>query len=87
MSALDFATAWTSFAIGGSVTVSDGMPEPSKPEGMAWRLWRSHNFTGTLVEKLGDAQRAMRFQLAAVGGVQVSYDVAEAVAHQFEVVA
>src|SRR3546814_8025622 len=51
---MNFAEAWTALTVGDTATVSDGLPEPSKPGGLPWRAWRSHNFNGTLVSKDGD---------------------------------
>ena len=70
------------------MNVSDGTPEPSNPAGVPWRAWRSHNFTGTLAEKIDGAPRAMRFELAPNdAGNVIGYTVLEAVPHSFEAVA
>ncbi|HEX5183580.1 MAG TPA: hypothetical protein VFW19_10570 [Allosphingosinicella sp.] len=82
---MDFATAWSTFAIGAQVTVSNGLPPPSdKTDGLPYMAWRSHNFTGTLTAKLNGAFRQMSFNLAAdENGNIIGYVVAEAVTHTF----
>jgi hypothetical protein len=83
---MDFAQAWEELAIGDVVTVSNGRPCPSTNRGgLPYRLWRSHNFTGVLVEMSeGEAGRTMRFELAAdASGSVVGYSVAEGGGHGF----
>lgn len=82
---MDFATAWTTFDIGASVKASDGMPPPStNTAGIPYQGWRSHNFTGTLVEKIDGDFRAMRFELAPneLGNV-IGFTLLEGVGHEF----
>lgn len=80
-----FSECWDTAAIDTHVTVSDGMPEPSNPDGLPWRLWRSHNFTGSLKEKKPGAPRRMVFELDPVGGATVSYEIIEGLAHTFTI--
>jgi hypothetical protein len=83
---MDFAEAWSAFSIGDKVAVSDGLPPPSNPAGVAHRAWRSHNFTGRLVEKVDGGFRAMKFELDPEGGATIAYTVQEAVPHVFAAV-
>ncbi|MES2903275.1 MAG: hypothetical protein V4696_03740 [Pseudomonadota bacterium] len=49
---MDFETAWTELAIDDRVAVSNGQPPPSaNQEGIPYKAWKSHNFTGELQEK------------------------------------
>lgn len=83
---MNFADAWTAFTLGDLVTVSDGMPEPTKTGGLPWRAWRSHNFTGKLVVRSGTSNpRRMTFELPAAGGATVRYEIIETIPHNFEV--
>ena len=52
--------------------------------GLAWRLWRAHNFTGTLAEKIDGDFRAMRFELVNELGNAIGHTVAEGGGHRFE---
>lgn len=82
---MDFNTAWLTASVGDYITVSDGTLEPSKKGGPAWFMWRSHNFTGELIEKKGSApSRLMTFELSKQDGAIVSYTIHEMSAHQFE---
>lgn len=88
---MDFAGAWDALSVGDSVTVSDGTPPPSaNVDGWPYKCWRSHNFTGTLVEKIdpesapGGPPRSMRFELAPnEDGNVIGYQVVEGVGHSF----
>lgn len=78
-----FTECWDTAALGAVVTVSDGLPEPSNSEGLPWRLWRSHNFTGTLTEKKPGTPRRMVFELEPLNGATVSYEIIEGLGHTF----
>lgn len=82
---MDFATAWSTFLIGDPVAVSNDQPSPDMDEStQAMKIWRSHNFTGTLAEKIAGANRRMRFELAPnADGNIIGYSVAEDVPHSF----
>lgn len=82
---LSFSAAFATLSIGAHVTVSNGLPEPTKVGGGPWRVWRSHNFTGELVEKIDESPRRMVFQLPKEGGALVSYTIVEGLGHGFEV--
>ena len=72
------------FEVGDRVKVSDGTPPPTNLDGAAGRAWRSHNFTGRLVEKIDGDWRRMRIELPPEPNFTVAYDVAEAVPHTFD---
>ena len=80
---MDFATAWTLFAVGDYVAVSNGLPEPSVHDGRPWKLWRSHNFIGILTAKNSGPPRTMSFTLAKSGTATVQYTVSEGIGHSF----
>jgi hypothetical protein len=81
---MDFAAAWTDLEVDDYVAVSDGKPEPSIEGGPAWFMWRSHNFTGKLIAKAGDApHRTMMFELAPRSGAVIAYTIAESGGHSF----
>lgn len=80
---MTFEEAWDALAIGDTVTVSDGTPPPTNPDGMPYRAWVSHNFSGELLEKIDGDWRAMKIQRAAVGAATVAYTVQEAISHTF----
>lgn len=80
---MTFEEAWNSLAIGDEVTVTDRTPEPTNSAGMPWRAWRSHNFTGRLIDKIDGEWRAMKIEMAPEGGATVAYTVQEAVPHTF----
>lgn len=82
---MGFNMAWASLAIGDTVAVSNGEREPNAdPTSLAHRVWRSHNFSGELVDKLDGAHRALCFDLPAdADGNVIGYTVEEAVAHTF----
>lgn len=80
-----FSECWDTAALGARVTVSNGLPEPSNPDGLPWRLWRSHNFTGALTEKRPGAPRRMVFELDPSNGATVSYEIIEGLGHSFAI--
>jgi hypothetical protein len=82
---MDFAAAWDAFAIGDRVKVSDGTPPPStNTNGMPYRAWRSHNFTGTLIAKIDGEYRGLQIQCAPDGDATIAFTVAEGLPHTFE---
>ena len=83
---MDFAQAWDILSIGDLVAVANGKPPPSaNTEGVPYKAWRSHNFTGALVEKIDGPFRAMRFELPADElGTVIGFTVQDAVPHTFE---
>jgi hypothetical protein len=83
---MDFAQAWETLSIGDQVAVSNGKPPPSaNTEGVPYKAWRSHNFTGELVEKIDGPFRAMRFDLPVdEAGTIIGFTVLEAIAHSYE---
>jgi ribonucleotide reductase alpha subunit len=70
--------------VGDVVKVSDGTRAPSNQHGIPYRAWMSHNFTGTLVEKIDGDLRAMRIEMAPEPGFTIAFDVSEEVYHTFE---
>lgn len=82
---MDFAEAWTAFAIGDRVKVSDGTPPPSSnTTGMPYRAWRSHNFTGTLIAKIDGDYRGLQIECDPEAGATIAFTVAEGIPHTFE---
>lgn len=62
---IDFATAWDHLDIGDQLTASNGAIEPADPESLDHRVWRSHNFSGVIAEKIDGEPRQMRIELPA----------------------
>lgn len=60
---MNFGDAWTAFDIDDEVEVSNGRPPPFNTTGVAYRAWRSNNFTGTIVEKVDGPYRVMRIRM------------------------
>lgn len=84
---MDFAAAWIALELGAEVRVSNGAPNPGSSEtSLSFRIWRSNNFTGELVERIDGAARAMRFDLAPNdAGNVIGFTVREDGGHSFEV--
>lgn len=83
---IDFAAIWDDLAIGDEVTVSNGQAEPlGGTDALDHRIWRSHNFTAALGEKLDGTPRAMRFDLPAdEAGSVIGFVVREGDGHTFQ---
>lgn len=88
---MDFSTAWN-LPIGTRLKVSNGVPPPStNKEGMPYRVWRSHNFVGTLEEKINfEGWRSLKIALDNNDTPDIveylAYSVQEDVFHTFELV-
>lgn len=80
---MSFNAAFASIPVGATVQVSNGLPEPGVQGGRPWQIWRSHNFTGELVEKIDLAPRRMVFTLPPADNATVSYTVTEGLGHAF----
>lgn len=80
---MDFGDAWNTLSVGDYVSVTDGRPEPTLRGGMAWWIWRSHNFTGVLVGKSDGNARTIRFRLPRFANADVALDVIESLPHSF----
>ncbi|MFL6864106.1 MAG: hypothetical protein ACJ8DZ_14015 [Allosphingosinicella sp.] len=83
---MDFAEAWDALGVGDQAAVSNGQPRPPGTDtSFAVKVWRSHNFTGTLAEKPPGPPRGLRFDLPAdANGTVIGYTVLEGVGHIFE---
>lgn len=81
---MTFEEAWDTLAIGDECAVSNAEPQPTNIFGDPFKAWRSHNFTGTLVEKIDGDQRAMRFELPPSLAYVIAFTVLEIVPHTFE---
>lgn len=82
---MDFAQAWDRAVVGTELIVSDGRPEPPQ-QTPAWRMWRSHNFTGSVLAKIDGPPRVLRIEFETEAAT-IAYDVSEAVAHTFTLAA
>lgn len=82
---MNFATFFDSAPGDQQITVSDGSIEPSNPNGLPHKMWRSHNFTGKLVDIEDSSPRRLRFELPKQGNAIISYTIVEGVGHNFEV--
>jgi hypothetical protein len=88
---MTFEQVWNDFAIGQRVRVSNGEAEPGGgPEGIEFKVWRSHNFEGELFEKIDEDPRSLAFRLDEIEdeGVRyrVGYTIAEGGGHSFEAI-
>lgn len=84
---MNFSECWDAVPVGARVEVSDGSPQPSNQNGTPFKMWRSHNFTGELVEKTGDApHRIMGFRLDPEETVTLTFGVNESTPHTFATV-
>lgn len=83
---MQFSSAWDTLGIGDEVAVSNDMARPSGlPDSMGARIWRSHNFTGHLVERIDGERRFLRFDLPPnEGGNVIGFAIAEDGGHDFE---
>lgn len=82
---MTFEEAWEAFSLGDVVKVSNGLPPPStNTEGIPYKAWMSHNFTGTLVAKNDSEYRSMQFDKppCPIGNV-VGYIIQEGIGHAF----
>lgn len=82
---IGFAEIWDTSEIGDEVTVANGSPEPATgPDSLDHKVWRSHNFTGSVAEKIEGDVRAMRIDLPANdAGNVVGFVVCEGDGHSF----
>lgn len=82
---MTFEEAWNAFQLGDMVKVRKGGPPPSSnKDGIPYKAWASHNFTGQLVEKIDGEWRSMRFELPPTEeGNIIGYTIVEGVGHVF----
>lgn len=80
---MNFAEAWAAFEIGAYVAVSDGMPEIPRAGNVSWRIWRSHNHIGKLVDKIEQTPRRMVVELSPINGATTQYELVEGLGHSF----
>lgn len=85
---MNFEQAWTDLKIDDLVRVSDGNPPPSNTTGTAYNAWRSHNFVGTLEEKIErNGWRYLKFEVlpsdVPENVVYLAYEVADGPNHTF----
>lgn len=79
---ISFEEAWTLAEIGDVIEVSNGARQPNGA-GIELRAWRSHNFSGPLVEKIEGAPRRLRIRDALNTTAVVSFDIPDDGAHTF----
>lgn len=81
---IDFARAWVDLSLGDQVAVSNGLVEPATgADSLEHRIWRSHNFAGTVAEKIDGPPRAMRIEFEGEGGSLIGFTVTEGEGHSF----
>lgn len=81
---MNFSECWDTVSIGTRVEVSDGTPEPTNPNGNPYKMWRSHNFVGELVEKNGSTpHRVIAFRLDPDPLATLTFAVNESTPHTF----
>lgn len=82
---MTFEEIWPLAEIGDRLRVTNGAMEPSRRGSLRWKVWRSHNFEGVLVDKSDTATRCLCIELAPEAGAIVRYSVVEGMGHNFEV--
>lgn len=82
---MDFDQAWKTMDVGDQVKISNGRPPPSmNKQGKPFKAWRSHNFTGTIKQKIDGEWRSMVIMMDPdENGNQVGYTVQEGIGHVF----
>jgi hypothetical protein len=83
---MTFDEVFTDTPIGALLQVSDGRPSPPPKAVQRVREWRSHNFSGPLLEKIEateTAPRRMKIRAIDEPGLVVEYVVAEGIGHTF----
>ena len=85
---MTFDDVFAGVAVGAVLAVSDGKAAPPESARLRFACWRSHNFTGALLQKLGPAGGARGLVIEAVNapGLKIAYTVLEGPAHTFELV-
>jgi hypothetical protein len=81
---MDFATAWDAFEVGDAVEVSNGVPEPAGLlDSLEHRIWRSHNFTGAIAERVFGPPRAIVISFSTETGAEIGFSIVEGEGHSF----
>lgn len=89
---MTFEEVWDTVAIDTVVTISDGTPPPTtNTQGPAYMGWFSHNFTGTLEEKIERGSwKYMKFEVLPIDTPEaveyLAYEIVQGPGHTFEVV-
>ena len=87
-----FQLTWDTIPLNTTIKVSDGNPPPStNKEGNPYKIWKSHNFIGTLEDKIDrEGWRYLKFQVNnefTPNPVDyLAYEVAETINHNYELV-
>jgi hypothetical protein len=79
---LTFDEVWEGVALGAVLIVSNGRSAPPESATLRFNVWRSHNFTGTLVAKR-DVSGARKLRIECAAPPPLAYDVAEDGGHTF----
>lgn len=87
---MTFDEIFTGAAIGAIVSVSNGAPAPPPSAAFRYACWRSHNFSGALLEKIdadGSSPRRMLIQDSDPGAPcsHRAFEIREDVEHSFAV--
>lgn len=80
---MTFEEAYDTAAVGDVLTVSDGKSAPPTSATFRAACWRSHNFSGPLLEKRAGPPRALVIEDAAAPCKQRAYVVREDADHTF----
>lgn len=87
---MTFDEIWAAVETGAGLRVSNGLPPPSANKlGIAYRSWASHNFNGTLRDKIErDGWRYLSIEVdPSTTGDEVEYlahEIAEGPQHSFD---
>lgn len=88
---LNFNEVWDNVVEGETITVSDGTPPPSSnTQGVPYKAWKSHNFTGILEAKISKNNwRYLRLEVTNTSTPSevsyLAYEIAEGGNHRFEI--
>lgn len=87
---MTFDDIWNNADLETLITVSKDGPPPSVTSGVAYQAWRSHNFTGTLEDKVTkNGWRYLRFEVLSDTTPDeveyLAYEVADGLGHAFTI--
>jgi hypothetical protein len=89
---MTFEDIWNDIELETVIAVSNGRPPPSTNiEGIPYKAWKSHNFTGTLEEKIErNNWRYLRFEVlnneTSDQVIYLAYEIPEGGLHTFTLI-
>lgn len=76
----NFSQAWETYVVGDEIFVRDGRAEPPVTGSKPWFMWRAHNPTGELVEKVDGPPRELVVKFSPSEGVEIRQHIVEGAA-------